>query len=346
MTILFHCLVTMAQSEISTQRAEDITRKTFEDSDLPGLAVAVSKADEWVWTGSYGYANTANSTLIDPNTSLFRIGSVSKTYTAIGLLELYQGGKIDLDADIHDYIPEFFKSDPPPTVRQIAQHTGGIRHYRDGEFLNNTHYSTVKEGLVIFINDPLKFEPGSKFSYSSYGWNLISAAMEVASGKEFLSFMQNNVFLPAGMKSTLPDDASKEITNRVSFYEKSGIISPLVDNSYKWASGGFLSTVADLIRFGTAVLDNSLISAETLHEAIQTSTLEDGEQTRYGIGFEIGTDNKGRPWIGHGGGSVGGTTMFIIYPEEELIIAVLTNQSSAKIRKLAFNLADEFIKEQ
>jgi len=342
-TILFMLPSLWAQSEEAIQVSEEIAQNLFESKDFPGMVITVAKGHEWQWTTSYGYANVEDSIGIDANKSLFRIGSVSKTLTAIGLMQLYQQGTIDLDAEIQEYVPEFPQKEYSVSVRQIAQHVGGIRHYEGDEFLNNVHYNTVKDGLGIFVNDNLLYEPGTKYAYSSYGWNLISAAMETASGQEFLLYMKNHVFVPADMQFTFPDDATSMMTHRVAFYEKGKVLSPQVDNSYKWAGGGFLSTSTDLVRFSQAVLDNTLISKETLDVALQTYTLENGKATTRGIGFEVDEDKKGRPWFGHGGGSVGGTTMLIIYPEEELIVAILVNQSGASVRNVAFRIAEQFL---
>ena len=103
-------------------------------------------------------------------------------------MKLWSEGKVDLDDPVQNYVTSFPEKRYPVTIRQVAQHVGGIRHYRGLEFMSNIHYSTVEEGLAIFANDTLLFEPGSKYSYSSYGWNLISAVMETASGEEFHLF--------------------------------------------------------------------------------------------------------------------------------------------------------------
>jgi len=333
------------QTEGAIHIAEEISQDLFESKGFPGMAVAVAQGHELLWSTELGYANIEDSVKIDVNRSLFRIGSVSKTLTAVGLMQLYQQGKIDLDAEIQKYVPTFPPKTYPVTVRQIAQHVGGIRHYRGIEMLSNVHYSTVADGLMIFVDDELEYEPGTQYSYSSYGWNLISATMETASGQNFLLYMQEHVFIPAGMKHTFPDNATSKMTNRVTFYEKGKMLSPQVDNSYKWAGGGFLSTAMDLVLFSQAILDNTLITETSKDIALQTVTLPNGNQTNRGIGFEIGEDSKGRAWIGHGGGSVGGTTMLIIYAEQELIVVVLVNQSNASVRNIALNIADVFLDE-
>lgn len=171
------------------------------------------------------------------------------------------------------------------------------------------------EGLVIFQNDTLLHPPGTKFSYSSYAWNLISAVVEAASGEEFLRYIDKHVFKAIGMTHTGADQIASIIPNRTRYYvRQNGLLrnAPPVDNSYKWAGGGFLSTSEDLIRFGFALLSSGLLKQETVHLLWTSQQTASGEKTGYGIGWRSGTDEQQRHWVGHGGGSVGGTTFFRI----------------------------------
>ena len=169
------------------------------------------------------------------------------------MLRLVQSGKLDLDAPIQKYVPAFPQKGSVITVRMVAGHLGGIRHYQGDEFVIQKHYDNVTEGLAIFKDDPLVAPPGRKFNYSSYGFNLLSAAIETASGQDFLSYMQANVFAPIGLVHTTPDRNAQIVEQRSRFYElpKNGPVenAPYVDNSCKWAGGGFLSTAEDLVRF-------------------------------------------------------------------------------------------------
>jgi len=244
---------------------------------------------------------------------------------------------------VQQYVPEFTIKRYEVTIREIAHHVGGIRHYQGLEFMSNVHYDNVRDGLNIFINDPLEFEPGTQYSYSSYGWNLISAAMETASGMDFDKYMAYNVIKPSGMINTMPDDATREMIGRVSFYIQNSAgqneVGPLVDNSYKLAGGGYLSTSEDLVRFGKAILRNKLLSPESLKESWTPYVLHNGETIERGIGWHVGTDKNKRQWVGHGGGSIGGTSQFLVYPEEEVIVVVLVNLSNAKMDNLHLEIA-------
>jgi serine beta-lactamase-like protein LACTB len=256
---------------------------------------------------------------------------------------------VDLNARIQEYVSDFPEKRYPLTLRQVAQHVGGIRHYRGMEYMSNLHFTTIRDGLEIFMHDTLLFEPGSQYAYSSYGWNLVSAAMETAADQEFLSYMEEQVFKPLKMKHTYADDNTVLLENRVTFYmqrDSQNIVAPMVDNSYKWAGGGFLSTAEDLIRFGQAILDRGFLSEESLDISWTGYELTDGTETKYGIGWYWDEDAQGRRWIGHGGGSVGGSSMFLTYPEEELIVVMLVNLSRAKSEGLPFRIAEAFLAQQ
>lgn len=327
-------------------KAQALAMEVFEKENLPGMAVAVWRDDTLRWSEGFGFADIDNKIPADPATSLFRIGSVSKTLTSAGLMLLHQEGKIDLDAPVQKYVESFPEKKYPLTVRQVTQHVAGIRHYLGMEFLSNVHYSTVTDGLEMFMHDTLLFEPGTKYSYSSYGWNLVSAAMETASGLNFLTLMDSLVFTPCEMHHTTADDVTKNIPERVQFYNRQdslNVIAPTVDNSYKWAGGGFLSTAEDLVRFGAAILSGTILTEETLDESWTPYTLKDGSKTNYGIGWSVAQDKKGRDWRGHGGGSVGGSSMFIIYPEEQLIVVTLVNLTRARMHNLPFRIAEQFL---
>jgi serine beta-lactamase-like protein LACTB len=298
--------------------------------EFPGLSVAVALDGRIVWAEGFGWADLEQKVPVRP-ASRFRVGSVSKPFTAALLALLVEEGSIDLDAPVQRYLPAFPEKEYPVTTRQLAGHLAGIRHYEEGEFLSSRHYETVREGLEMFQDDPLLFEPGTRYSYSSYGFNLISAVIEGATGGTFLDLMQERVFDPLGMRHTAADENAYIVPDRVRPYvvddEGRFANAPYVDNSYKWAGGGFLSTAEDLVRFGLAHRAPGFLRAETLALLQTSQKTSDGEETDYGIGWSVDTDEQGRRCVGHGGGSVGGRTAFCIYPDQGLVIAMVTNLS-------------------
>ena len=327
--------------------ADSIVQYYFDGRDLPGMSISVYKGDHLIWSKGYGYADIQNQVPVNPSLTKFRIGSVSKTLTSAGLGLLIQDGRIDPDAVVQTYVPDFPEKEYPITVRQVAGHIAGIRHYIGFEFMSNKLYPTIDEGLDIFKNDALLFEPGTQYSYSSYGWNLISAVMEGASGEDFLPFMKEHVFDPLGMNNTVPEWSNQEIPNLTKFYipnnNGGNDEAPFVDNSYKWAGGGFVGTTEDLIRFGVGLMDYDYLNEQTQLELMTPLETSDGETTNYGMGWRLLNYNN-RYWIGHSGGSVGGSTMFIMSKQERMVIAFTINRSNAGFDNLHFRVAEVFLK--
>jgi len=302
-------------------------------TQAPGSSVAASREGRLIWSEGIGCADLEQEIPVSPISRL-RIGSVSKPLTSALLGLLVEEGRLDLDAPVQAYVPDFPLKPWPITTRELAGHLAGIRHYNAGEFEIRDHYATVREGLAIFENDPLLFEPGTKYSYSSYGWNLISAVLEGASGEPFLSLMQRRVFAPAGMRHTAADDPRPLVPDRARFYtrsEETGAVvnAGYVDNSYKWAGGGFLSTAEDLVAFGNALLEGRLLKTETLRALWTSQRTSDGKETGYGMGWNVARDAKGRRRIWHSGGAQGGTAFLLIYPDERFVMALLVNSDDS-----------------
>jgi CubicO group peptidase (beta-lactamase class C family) len=324
-----------------------LSQAFMEKSVVPGMAVIVYQSGNIVYSEGHGYADLEQQVPVDPLNTKFRIASISKTLTADALAQLTEAGKLNLDAEVQEYVASFPKKRWPVTTRMSAGHIAGIRHYRGDEFLSSKFYPTVLEGLDIFKNDPLLFEPTSKYSYSSYGFNLVSAVIEGASGESFLAYMSSHVFEPLEMNNTVPEYMDQIISGRGRYYYKSddGVVNaPFVDNSYKWAGGGFLSTAEDLIKFAKAHLSAGYLSEASLTELTTSQKLLDGSETGYGLGWVTNIDKEGHHWIGHSGGAIGGTSKMVIYPEDELIVVVLTNLSGAGLGSFPHELAWEAMK--
>lgn len=321
-----------ARHAASIEFARVLVQAAMEESGTPGMSVAVGVDGEVVWAEGFGYADVENRVPVWEETK-FRVGSVSKPLTAAAVGLLVEGGRLDVDAPVQQYVPAFPEKRWPISTRQVAGHVAGIRHYDQGEFLSAVRYETVSDGLAIFADDSLLFEPGERFSYSSYGWNLVSAVVEGASGESFLPYMEEHVFGPIGMAHTIADHTDSIIPHRTRFYERGDggrvFNAPYVDNSYKWAGGGFLSTPSDLVRFGFAHFDGGFLSSETIAELWTPLTTNDGESTGYGIGWFLDVEDGVVVEAGHGGGSVGGTTGFVTRPQEKGVVAITGNLSQA-----------------
>jgi serine beta-lactamase-like protein LACTB, mitochondrial len=235
----------------------------------------------------------------------------------------------------------------PISTRQLMGHFAGIRNYQNDEPYSSKHYGSVLESLEVFSGDAVLFQPGTKYSYSSYGWNLVSAAVEGAASEPFLEFMRREIFTPIGMRHTVPDDVYMIVPGRASFYDRDsdGRLrnERYVDQSNKWAGGGFLSTPSDLVRFGFAMVDAELLKRETVDLLWTPLLLESGASTRYGLGW-LTNELDGRKMVASPGASIGGQTSFIIFPEERIVLAVMSNVTKAEVAQLGQGLARLFLK--
>lgn len=331
------------------QRERQFIVDTMRVLGAPGASVTVIKEGKVVWSEGFGWADMEQQVAVTPLTR-FRIGSVSKSLTSLALGLLVQEGKLDLDAPIQRYVPSFPQKQAPITIRELAGHTAGIRHYRGNEMLIQRHYGSVTEALDIFSRDTLLFTPGARFSYSSYGFNLLSAAIERAAGEPFVQFMARRVFEPMGLRHTVAEYPDSLIPFRAHFYTRAdsgnGIVNaPFVDNSYKWAGGGFLSTTDDLARLGQLLLDGAALKPETRQLLWTSQRTTDGKETGYGMGWFVDRDAAGRRRVYHSGGSVGGTAYLLIYPDEKLVLALLVNSDRTFVRA-APRIAEAFLTAQ
>ncbi|HKC46794.1 MAG TPA: serine hydrolase domain-containing protein [Gemmatimonadales bacterium] len=332
------CITTSYASAAPFQAAIAAAQRLICDSlapKIPGLQVAVAIDGKLVWSAAFGFADVARRTRVT-RTTMFRIGSVSKPLTSVAVAQLVLGGKLDLDAPVQRYVPSFPQKPWPVTTRELAGHLAGIRHYQGNEFLLNTPYPSVTAGLAIFENDSLLFEPGTRFSYSSYGFNLISAVVEGASGEKFLAYMGAHVIRPLGLTHTAPDRADSLIPERTTFYDPDTVhggfqVAPQVDNSYKWAGGGFLSSAEDLVRFASALDQPGFLPQSALDLLFTSQKTRDGQLTGYGVGWFVRTDSLGHRRVFHGGGSVGGTTAFGMDRDAHVAFALTSNLTDAPL---------------
>ena len=311
-------------------RASAFITDTMAALGSPGASITVVRSGRVIWSTGFGFADLEAQVPVTPLTR-FRVGSVSKSLTSVAIGRLVEEGKLDLDAEIQRYVPSFPRKRWPVTVRQVAGHLAGIRHYlANEENISYHHYPGVVEALEVFAKDSLRFEPGTRFAYSSYGWNLLSAVVERAAGEPYLTYMDRAVFQPAEMRHTVADQVDSIVPHRARWYTRAsrtgGILNaPFTDNSYKWAGGGFLSTTEDLAELADGLLHGRILRPETVRLLWTTQHLASGEATKYGIGWFVDTDGAGRRRVFHSGGSVGGTAYLLIYPDQDLILALLVN---------------------
>jgi serine beta-lactamase-like protein LACTB len=316
----------------------------------PGVSVAIADEDRLVFAAGYGLADVENQVPATAKT-VYRIASISKPMAATAVMQLVEQGRVALDDPIRKYVPEFpDKGGLTITLRHILTHTSGIRHYRPGEMANPTHYASLAEAIAIFKDDPLLFTPGTKYGYSTYAYNLLAGVVERASGLSFEAYMREKIWDPAGMRDTRLEHPDEIVPNRARPYVRRGdgvANAPYADLSVKWAGGGIISTVEDLIRFHIALDEGRLLRRETLEQMYTPAKLNDGTPLDYGLGWRIQIDQQGRRWISHSGGATGGTTFLLRYPEGKLAVAVMCNlEGAGNLGALARQVADVVLQDR
>lgn len=331
-----------------------LARAGLVEQNLPGLSVAVGVDGNIVWAEGFGWADLEKRVPVAPDMR-FRIGHASKTITSAAVGLLLEQGRLDLDAEVQAYVPTFPGKAWPVTLRQLMGHVAGVRHYGSkADYMPSAHCQRASEGLAMFADDPLRFQPETQYGYSTFGWILVSAAVEAAANEPFFSFVRNRIFQPLGMRATTTDSVTEPIPDRVVFYDPrlSGDpaygpeVSAAVDYSCFAGAGAFLSTPSDLVRFGIALTSGTLLKPATVRLLQTPQQLLSGAETEYGLGWMLETfPLAGEPTrlAGHASRTLlGSSTSFMTFPERRVVVSVTSNTSDASLRPLALNIAQVF----
>ena len=338
----------------AVEQGRQLARAGLVEHNLPGLSVAVGAGGEIVWAEGFGWADIDKRVPVSPRTR-FRIGHASKALTSAGVGLLLEQERLHLGDRIQTHVPVFPEKQWPVTLRQLMGHMAGVRHYRDeADYMPSAHCERAAEGVQSFADDPLQFEPDTQYKYSTFGWILVSAAVETAAGEPFFTFMRTKIFAPLGMTSTTSDSAPDSVQDRATFYypRLSGdpsfgpeLATP-VDYSCFAGAGAFLSTPSDLVRFAMALSIGKLLTPATVRTLQSPQLLASGEETEYGLGWMLETVTlAGEPTrvAGHASRTpLGGSTSFMTFPERGLAVAVTTNTSFAETRSIALRIAEAF----
>jgi serine beta-lactamase-like protein LACTB len=301
---------------------------------IPAVTVAFVQDGLIRFQRGYGTADLENSVAATAST-VYRIASVTKSLTAVAALQLAEKGKLDLDAPIQKYVPSFPVKSHPITTRHLLGHTSGIRNYKRGEGERTDHWDSLTDAVTIFKDDPLDFEPGTRYGYTTFGYTLLGAVIEGAAGMSFMDYLGQNILKPAGMQHTQADDVRAIVPNRARGYSPKiygrfdGSVrnASLMDSSYKLPGGGLLSTAEDLARFAIALQKGGLIGPKTVAEMSRNQVTADGKEAGYGYGWYVGTREGRQPdgSIWHGGVQPGFTSDLWILPAKRFALVILTN---------------------
>ncbi|MBV8206688.1 MAG: beta-lactamase family protein [Acidobacteria bacterium] len=345
--VFWFVLPVRAQQPGHSARFDQIAQHYYDSGQFMGN-VLVAQGDQVVFEKSYGYANEEWKL---PNTadSKFRLGSITKQFTAACILLLEERGKLKVDDPVKKYVP-----DAPPawdkiTIFQVLTHTSGIPSFTEfKDYMDWQLTANPPEKLIARFRDkPLDFEPGTKWQYSNSGYALLGYVVEKASGVTYQQFLQDNIFAPLHMADSGYDSNSAIIPHRAAGYtrEKETLVNAgYVDMSVPYSAGALYSTTHDLLRWEQGLFGGRLLSAASLKKML-TSVTEAGNpavtaKSDYGLGLFIRKVN-GRTQISHGGGIQGFNTQLAYWPDEKLTIVVLSNVNGAAPGQISQEIARE-----
>lgn len=308
-------------ARFNAERMDEVARY-YVDHDLFMGSVLVARGDEVLFSKAYGSANLEWQV---PNTlnTKFRIGSITKQFTAAAILLLAERGKLTLDDPIRNYYPAAPAAWDAITLRHLLGHTSGIANYTDTPEADRmmVWHATAEELIKPVQDQPLEFQPGTQMRYCNTGYVLLGMVIEKASGIGYAEFLKQNIFDPLGMKDSGYDDNALILPYRAAGYSRGprGLINAgYVDMTTPFAAGALYSTVEDLLRWERGLFGNKLLTAASLR------TMTTQGKGHYGLGVGV-TEESGRPIIEHGGAIPGFNARLVYYPNSDVVVVALSN---------------------
>jgi CubicO group peptidase (beta-lactamase class C family) len=331
----------MQSNNFLSQTIDNLIQETYLSTE-PGAAVIVVREGEVVLRKGQGLANLELGVPIEPD-MVFRIGSITKQFTAVAILMLAEQGKLTLDDSISRFLPDYPTHDYLITVRHLLTHTSGIKSYTAMPEWPPVWRKdfTVQELIDFFKYQPMVSAPGKRWAYNNSGYILLGAIIEKVSGQSYEQFIQQNIFDPLGMRQSYYDDPARIIQRRVAGYEMSSdgfVNAAYLSMTQPYAAGALASTVDDLALWDSALYTERLLKHETLKQAHIPQSLMDGSSTGYGYGWIV-SEYAGHQFVEHGGGIHGFRARLIRIPDSRVFVAVLSNNGGVSPELLAFKIA-------
>lgn len=326
-----------------------------EEEFLPSLSIAVAVDGKTVWAEGFGFADAERRAPVTPNTR-FRTGSVSKTLTAAAVALLHDRKRLDLDAPVQRYVPAYPQKQWTVTTRQLLGDVAGVHRIRGdaNDQMPRGYCATVDDAMKTFAYEPLLFEPGTTYRFSTSGWILLSAVVEGAAAETFATFMSREVLTPLGMERTALEGTPGTDQDRdsVPFHfpregDSEAETAPAADYACFFGAGAFLSTPSDLVRLGSAWLKPGLLKAETITLFQAPVRLASGASTGFALGWKVDTiPLAGAPAqvVRHRANLIGGHVSFTLFPDRGLVIAATSNVRSDRVDPFALQVADAFVR--
>jgi serine beta-lactamase-like protein LACTB len=330
----------------AVERGRQAMRHLVETGAVPGASVAVAVHGKIVWAEAFGFADLEQRIPAGRQTR-FGLGSITKTLTMAAVLTLVDEGRLDLDAPVERYLPDFPHRGRGITIRRIASHQSGMedefanRHYDTG-----THFPTLDSAYQHIKQERIAYPPGSDTLYATGLYTIIGRILERVEGEPYMEIMRRRVFEPSAMKNAVPNDPTSPTPDRAQFYVRGagGRFTPGVraDPSFKLPGAGYLSTAEDAARFGAALLDSAILSAEARAAMFRMVPLTDGSPTNFGLGVRLLREGNRRP-VHQPGGGIGISSSVFLYPDERMVVAILSNVTGGPLGDTRKAITDAFL---
>ena len=324
------------------QRAlEALVRAELAREPHAGLAVGVLHGDRR-WVGAYGLRDVERGLPATPRTT-WRMASITKSFTAVAVMQLVEQGRLSLDADIHPLVPAWPET-RRVTARQLLGHLGGVTNYGKLGPSQDTGPLDTPGAIALVAKYELEAEPDTRFIYSTWAYNLLGAAIEAVSGRSYGEYLQANVFEPAGMEHAALDDRRTRDEHHATGYrlrDGKRVPSRLVDVSGRFAGGGTRASIEDLLGFARALLDYRLVSRASTGRMQLSMSTRDGRLTDYGMGFAT-WPLRGHYVVAHSGAQPETSTLLLLLPGEHVAITLASNVEgqAASLRRIAYGIIE------
>lgn len=325
-------------------RVDELASAALQQPGAVGFSVAVARGEKIIIAQGYGLAEAEHDVPADADT-MFRIGSVTKQFTAAAVMRLHEQGKLGLNDDMNKFLPDFPTQGHTVTIRHLLTHTSGIHSYTsDGEFmLKRTGLELSHDQLLAeFIDDPFDFAPGERWAYSNSGYYLLGMIIEKVSGKPYGQYMHDGFFEPLNLHRTRYDSTPDVIKNRAQGYrwEDDKLLNDIsMAMSIPGGAGALISTAGDLVRWQIALANGHAVSEESFKHMCTPAALSNGKTRDYGFGLVM-KEHRGHRYVGHAGGIFGFNSTLQYFPDDQLHIAVISNSQDVSSGDLLNEIAN------
>jgi CubicO group peptidase (beta-lactamase class C family) len=313
-----------------TAFVDSVANATIAEHRTPGIAIAIARGSEPLFAKGYGFVDLENDVRTTP-AHVFRIGSITKQFTAAAIMQLVDQGKLSVDDPITKWFPDWSLGGQTVTVAQLLNHTGGVHNYtavpqwRPMQAIDMSHDSL----LALVRHDSLDFAPGSRYSYSNTGYYMLGVIIEKVSGQRYADYLQSHIVAPLGLTGTSYCETKPLIAHRAQGYSSDGkggwTNASFLSMTLPFAAGSICSTVGDLITWTKALESGKVVKPESYRRMTTPIAFTDGTPGQYGFGLRAGGSLDGHRIVNHGGSINGFLSQKASYPDDSLIIVVLTN---------------------